>query len=76
MSLYSAMRNEAIPKSACYTGEIDLFGYVWAVGGVIEKVEAAALNGIETAYIPMQNYEKLTEMDHEKLASMDIKVVP
>lgn len=76
MSLYSAMRNEAIPKSACYTGEIDLFGYVWAVGGIVEKVGAADCAGIETAYIPMQSYESLSESDIKKLSKMHINVIP
>ena len=76
MSLYSAMRNEAIPKSACYTGEIDLFGYVWAVGGIVEKVAAADQLGLDTAYIPMQSYEKLSEAEHKKLSAMRINIVP
>jgi len=76
MSLYSAMRNEAIPKSACYTGEIDLFGYVWAVGGIVEKVGAADQLDLDTAYIPMQSYEKLTEAEHNKLSAMRINVIP
>lgn len=76
MSLYSAMRNEPIPRSACYTGEIDLFGYVWAVGGIVEKVGAADRAGIETAYIPMQSYESLSELELRKLSRMHIRVVP
>lgn len=76
MSLYSAMCNEAIPKSACYTGEIDLFGYVWAVGGIVEKVGAANQLGLDTAYVPLQSYEKLSETEHNKLSAMRINIVP
>lgn len=76
MSIYSAMRDEAIPKSACYTGEIDLFGYVWAVGGIVEKVGAADQLGLDTVYIPMQNYEKLSEAENKKLSAMRINIVP
>ena len=76
MSIYSAAIGRPIPKSACYTGEIDLFGYVWAVGGIVEKVEAADIAGIETAYIPLQSFEALSEHEKERLKGMKINVIP
>lgn len=76
MSIYSASIGQAVPVSACYTGEIDLFGYVWAVGGIVEKVEAADIAGIENAYIPCQSFEKLSDTDRHKLSLLSIKVIP
>lgn len=76
MSLYSAMTGEAIPRAACYTGEIDLMGYVWAVGGIVEKVGSADRAGLETAYIPKQNYDTLTAEEWKKLNTMKISIVP
>lgn len=76
MSIYSATIGQPIPTSACYTGEIDLFGYVWAVGGIVEKVEAADIAGIKNAYIPYQSFEKLSDADRHKLSLMSIKVIP
>lgn len=76
MSIYSAATGWPIPASACYTGEIDLFGYVWAVGGIVEKVEAADIAGIETAYIPQQSFGRLPEHDKERLRRMKIHVIP
>lgn len=76
MSIYSAAIGQSIPASACYTGEIDLFGYVWAVGGIVEKVEAADTVGIEKAYIPQQSFEKLSAAKLKRLSSLPIKVIP
>ena len=76
MSIYSASIGQPIPTSACYTGEIDLFGYVWAVGGIVEKVEAADIAGIKNAYIPRQSFEKLSDTDRRKLSLMNINVIP
>lgn len=76
MSIYSASIGQPIPTSACYTGEIDLFGYVWAVGGIVEKVEAADIAGIKNAYIPRQSFEKLSDTDRHKLSFLSIKVIP
>lgn len=76
MSIYSASIGQPIPTSACYTGEIDLFGYVWAVGGIVEKVEAADIAGIKNAYIPRQSFEKLSDTDRHKLSLLSIKVIP
>lgn len=76
MSIYSATIGQPIPTSSCYTGEIDLFGYVWAVGGIVEKVEAADIAGIKNAYIPYQSFEKLSDADKHKLSLMSIKVIP
>lgn len=76
MSIYSASIGQPIPTSACYTGEIDLFGYVWAVGGIVEKVEAADIAGIKNAYIPCQSFEKLSDTDRHKLSLLSINVIP
>ena len=42
LSLYSAAVQVPVPAGICLTGEIDLFGGIWAVGGILEKASAAS----------------------------------
>lgn len=77
LSILSAALNKPITNKKGYdiscTGEISLTGGVFAVGGVDEKVQAAALSGCSTVFVPKQNYERL---DLEKLAQYQIDIVP
>lgn len=76
VSIYSAATCKAVTKSACYTGEIDLFGYVFAVGGIVEKVGAADEAGIETVYIPRQCYQRLTKEERAQISEFNVEVIP
>ncbi len=77
MSLYSAAIGrpimEDVPYDLAYTGEISLTGGIFKVGGVPEKIRAACESGCKKVFIPAENYQ---ELDKEKFAEMDIKIIP
>lgn len=55
VSLASLMTERAIPPTTAMTGEISLRGLVLPVGGIREKVIAAARAGIDTVMLPAKN---------------------
>ncbi|MCR5205965.1 MAG: AAA family ATPase [Lachnospiraceae bacterium] len=77
MSILSAAIDKPLmvskPYDIAYTGEISLAGGVFAVGGVMEKLQAAGDSGCRKVFIPRQNYERL---DKEKLDKLPCEVIP
>ena len=59
----------AVPSRVALTGEIDLDGKVWPVGGVPEKVLAAYLAGFERVVLPVPN---LSEVQAAYTTSLDV----
>jgi ATP-dependent Lon protease len=55
VSLTSLMTGRAVPPTTAMTGEISLRGLVLPVGGIREKVIAAARAGIDTVLLPARN---------------------
>ena len=55
MALASLMTDRPIPPTTAMTGESSLRGVVLPVGGIREKVIAAARAGIETVMLPARN---------------------
>ena len=55
MALSSLMTGRTIPPTTAMTGEISLRGLVLPVGGIREKVIAAARAGIDTVMLPVRN---------------------
>ena len=77
MSILSAALNRPIidkkPNDIAFTGELSLTGGVFAVGGVMEKIQAACDSGCSKVFIPEQNYEML---DKDKLNQFECEVIP
>jgi ATP-dependent Lon protease len=77
MSIYSAAVGRPImidnPYDVAFTGELSLTGGVFAVGGVMEKIQAACDSGCRMVFIPMLNYE---HMDRSRLEQFDCEIVP
>ena len=77
MSVLSAAKGVPImdekPYDIAYTGEIDLMGGIYAVGGVMEKIQAADRSGCSRVFIPAQNYQRL---DVGRLEEYKCKVIP
>ena len=70
MSLASLLANRTIRSDVAMTGEISLRGLVLPVGGIKEKVIAAARAGIRTVILPARNrkdYEDIPESARQKL---------
>ncbi|MBR6761732.1 MAG: AAA family ATPase [Oscillospiraceae bacterium] len=73
VSMLSAVFHTPVNGNVAYTGEIDLFGNVFAIGGTIAKIQAAADTGCEKVFIPYDNYCQLQKEDIEKFS---IEVIP
>ena len=69
--------NTGIPvdKTVAFTGEIDILGYVYAIGGEEEKLSAALSAGITKVFIPYENYRLLDENDKLKLYT-GLSIIP
>ncbi len=53
--MISALKNEQLNDSVTMTGTIDQYGNVGAVGGIVEKAEAAKDSGKELFLLPREN---------------------
>lgn len=73
MSILSAAYNKEILEPVAYTGEINLHGNVWAIGGELAKIKAAEKAGCTKVFIPKENYERLSR---DAIDSFSIKIVP
>jgi ATP-dependent Lon protease len=65
MALVSLLTERAIPGDTAMTGEISLRGLVLPVGGIKEKVIAAAQAGIKRVILPARNKRDLGEVPEE-----------
>ncbi len=73
-ALYSCMLGIEVPRDIGMTGEIDIFGDVWAIGGAELKIRAAEGAGCRRVYIPKQNYESL--LAEGKLSCFECEIIP
>jgi ATP-dependent Lon protease len=62
VALTSLLTNKAVRSDVAMTGEITLRGLVLPVGGIKEKVLAAARDGIKTVILPKKNEKDLEEI--------------
>ncbi|MDC6448189.1 endopeptidase La, partial [Alphaproteobacteria bacterium] len=73
-SLVSSMTANKVKKDVAMTGEITLRGRVLPIGGLKEKIYAAARAGIRTVLIPEENKHEVNEFDKEILKT--VKIIP
>ena len=73
ISLLSAVFNTPVNGNVAYTGEIDLFGNVFAIGGTLAKIQAAEQSGCTKVFIPKDNYDQLSKKDIEQFT---VEIVP
>jgi predicted ATP-dependent protease len=69
-SLASLLANRTVRSDTAMTGEISLRGLVLPVGGIKEKVIAAARSGIRTVILPARNrkdFDDIPESARQKL---------
>ncbi|MCB1070523.1 MAG: endopeptidase La [Verrucomicrobia bacterium] len=74
-SMYSLITGKVIPPTLAMTGEITLRGKIMAVGGVKEKVLAAARAGIRNIILPEGNRKDLEEIPPEVRRTIKFKCV-
>lgn len=73
VSLVSAVTGKVCKPDVAMTGEIDLHGNVWPVGGLREKLTAARRGNVKTVFVPVGNRASVEEIDPNLLG--DLKVV-
>ncbi len=74
-SIVSAVTRKRVRNDVAMTGEITLRGRILPVGGIKEKVMAAARTGIETVILPKANERDLKEVPKEVLEKIKVKFV-
>jgi ATP-dependent Lon protease len=78
IALASLMTGRAVPPTTAMTGEISLRGLVLPVGGIREKVIAAARAGIDTVMLPARNrrdFEDIPPSARERLRFVWLETV-
>ena len=73
-ALISALTEKAVPQNIAMTGEITLRGRVLPIGGLREKLTAAARAGIKKVFIPAENIKDLEDVPDSVLS--ELKIVP
>lgn len=73
-ALVSAFTDIAVRADVAMTGEITLRGEVLPIGGLKEKLLAAARGGIKTVIIPSENERDLKDMPAN--ITRDLKIIP
>ena len=74
-AIVSIMTGIPVRHDVAMTGEITLRGRVLPIGGLKEKLLAAARGGIKTVLIPEENVKDLTEIPDEIKNRLDIHPV-
>lgn len=72
IALLSAVMQAPISAQIAMTGEVTLQGHVLPIGGLKEKLFAAAREGIETVFIPVANEKDLAEIAEEITQALQI----
>ena len=74
-ALVSALSGRRARGNVAMTGEISLRGRVLPVGGVKDKVLAAARAGIDTVLLPRRNGKDLVDVPAEVREKLDLRLV-
>jgi ATP-dependent Lon protease len=73
-AIISALTGIEVRKDVAMTGEVNLRGYVTAIGGLKEKMLAALRAGIKTVLIPKENVKDLIDIPDK--VKKGLKIVP
>ncbi len=74
-ALYSALSGRRARGTVAMTGEISLRGRALPVGGIKEKILAAARAGIETVILPRRNEKDLVDVPDEVREKLSLRLV-
>jgi ATP-dependent Lon protease len=75
VALASLIKGQPVRADAAMTGEITLRGKILAVGGIKEKVLAAARSGIRTVIMPKRNIKDLEDVPKDVRAKLTFHAV-
>lgn len=71
--ILSAITKQIVPTTIAFTGEVSLSGEVHAIGGLPEKSLAAVDAGIQTIYIPEENFKEVPKLPTPVRKGLKIK---
>ena len=71
-AIVSALTEIDVRRDVAMTGEVNLRGYVTAIGGLKEKLLAALRGGIKTVLIPHENVKDLAEIPDKVKKGLEI----
>jgi ATP-dependent Lon protease len=71
-AIVSALNGIEIRRDVAMTGEVNLRGYVTAIGGLKEKLLAAMRGGIKTVLIPAENEKDLADIPDNVKKGLEI----
>ena len=74
-AIASVVTGRPVKKDVAMTGEITLAGHVLPIGGLSEKVLAAARAGIRTVILPKQNEPQLEEIPAKQKRGLKFRFV-
>ena len=74
-ALVSVLTNRAVKQNVAMTGEVTLRGNVLPIGGLKEKILAAARCGIDTVIIPKKNEKDLKDIPKRILENIKVIAV-
>ena len=76
LCMLSAHLGISLSRTIAATGEIDIKGNVFAIGGLKEKIDAARREGVTTVYIPEQNYDYMKQNGELKKYTDIVDIIP
>jgi hypothetical protein len=71
VALLSALIRQAVPPLYAFTGDVSITGEVHAVGGIPEKIAAAADKGITTVFLPRCNVQDVPHAHRERVKGIE-----
>ncbi len=75
IALLSLLTKRPVHQDMAFSGEISLLGEVLPIGGVREKVMAAARAGIRTVVLPEKCAQAVRDLEADVLEDVDIRLV-
>ncbi len=73
-SIVSALTEIPVRHDIAMTGEVGLRGQVGAIGGLEQKLEAAALAGIKTVIVPKANQQDVEKMPEDFREELGLEI--
>ncbi|MCJ2163514.1 MULTISPECIES: S16 family serine protease [unclassified Pseudodesulfovibrio] len=75
IALLSLLTERPVRQDMAFTGELSLLGEVLPVGGIREKIMAAARAGIRTVVLPEKCERAVHSLEEDVLEGLDIRLV-
>jgi ATP-dependent Lon protease len=75
IGMVSALTGRKVRSGTACTGEVSLHGEVTAVGGIAEKIAAAAAAGRRLVFVPAENAADVKRLPAELLSKLEIAPV-